>query len=157
MLVPRAPVSLRSRRNLYRLTHSRALITVESLARDLFDYRPSMAKAPLRYQFYAIGAILVFTAVIAGSMLGIRAGLGALYVQPACEQACATHGASASDIEFRAGKQDRPSMCVCSNGLRLVNARADTVGTLSMVVPMFMPVLAIFLIARWLRKRRRGV
>ncbi len=111
---------------------------------------------PLRYQFYAVGGILLFTAAIGGTVYGIRAVGTQSYVQPACEKACAAAGGQFADVEFRMGKQDHESMCICTNGARIHCAEADTVGTLSAVGPIGLGILATALLVTIVARRARA-
>jgi hypothetical protein len=113
-----------------------------------------MAKAPLRYQLYALGGIVLFTAAFGAMVYGIRTGFGSAYVTPSCEQACRARGGQLLDVDYRMGKADHVSKCVCTNNVSIPSSEADTVATASAVVPLLMSVVMTGLIVLWLSKRR---
>ena len=112
--------------------------------------------APLRYQFYVVGGIFLFTGAFGASVYGVRAGLGSLYAVPACEEACGASGAHASDVDYRVGKTDHQSFCVCTNGQRLPSAEANIVAQTSVIVPMAGSVLVTIGLLLWLAARGRS-
>ncbi len=114
-------------------------------------------KVPLRYQFYALGGILGFTAVIGASVYGIRAAGTSSYIEPACEKSCAAVQSHFADVEFHMGKQDHDSLCICTNNARLPSPEANTIGTLSALTPIALGLLmAVVLIAVVAKRSRRA-
>jgi hypothetical protein len=112
-------------------------------------------RTPLRYQLYVLGGIVLFTATFGGTVYGIRAIGTSSYVEPACTKACAAAGGQFVDVDYRMGKRDHESMCLCSNGARIHSPEADTIGTASVVTPMGLGLLFTVLIGVVLARRAR--
>lgn len=113
-------------------------------------------RTPLRYQFYALGGILLFAAAFGGTVYGIRAVGTQSYVGPACVTACAAVGGQFADVDFRMGKQDHESMCLCTNGSRIHSPEADAVGTLSVIAPIGLSIVMTALLLFVLHARRKS-
>ncbi len=114
-------------------------------------------KPPLRYQFYALGGILLFTAAIGGTVYGVRAVGTWSFVEPACEKACMASGAHFADVDFRVGKRDHQSLCLCTNGASVPSPDADTIATLSALAPIGLALLVTIVgITVMARRSRRA-
>ena len=101
-----------------------------------------MGRTPLRFQFYAIGAILLSAATIGAGIKGISAALGTVYVMPQCEVACRGHGSAATDFIIRMGHRAH-STCECANGTHLQSEAGDAAGAISFFTT------ALITIASW--------
>lgn len=111
-----------------------------------------MAKVPLRHQFLAVGAILLFTGSFGACTLGVSAAGVHLYAMPACVQACHANHTEATDVAIRMGKGTH-SECVCKNGLLLRSPEGSVVGAMSFFAPFVIGILAGILVLRAWSKR----
>jgi hypothetical protein len=109
---------------------------------------------PVRLQVLVVVGIFAFTAALGGAVYGIRAGLGSLYAEPACAKICAARGVQLVDVDYRVGKNDNHSFCVCSGSVRVEAAEANVVANLSALAPIVLGVASMGVIV-WRLSRKK--
>ena len=101
-------------------------------------------------QVLVVVAILGFTAGFGGLSYGIRAaGIGY-----ACGTVCEARGQELVDVEYRVGKTDHDSTCVCTHD-HIHTSQADTIATLSVIVPIIMTFVLTGAFLLWLSRRAK--
>jgi hypothetical protein len=99
-------------------------------------------------QVLVVVGILGFTAGFGGLSYGIRAaGIG-----HACGNVCEARGQELVDVEYRVGKTDHDSICVCSQD-RIHTKQADMIATLSVIVPIILTFVLTGAFLMWLSRR----
>lgn len=113
-------------------------------------------KARAGIQVLVVLAIFALAGLIPLLGLGVRAGLGRWWVEPACREQCRASGSDFTKVVYdtpkRGGDQ---SACVCSSGTRIPSAQANTASHLSLSTPFFLLVIMPALGIYWWSRRSR--
>jgi hypothetical protein len=114
-----------------------------------------MGRTPLRFQFYATGAILLLSAAGGLGIKGISAALGVVYVMPRCEAACRANGTGAIDFIIRMG-HNAHSTCECANGTHLLSEAGDAAGAISFFVIALIAIASSWLLLFYVLRKREA-